>query len=43
VLREVEGMSYEEIAKVMNARVGTVMSRLYYARKALQDTMGKFL
>jgi len=43
VLREVEGMSYEEIARVMKTRTGTVMSRLYYARKALQETMGKFL
>jgi RNA polymerase sigma-70 factor, ECF subfamily len=43
VLREVEGMSYEEIARVMKSRTGTVMSRLFYARKALQETMGKFL
>jgi RNA polymerase sigma-70 factor (ECF subfamily) len=43
VLREVEGMSYEEIAEVVKARKGTVMSRLYYARKALQETMGNFL
>lgn len=43
VLREIEGMSYEEIARVMKTRTGTVMSRIYYARKALQETMGKFL
>lgn len=43
VLREVEGMSYDEIAAVMKSRKGTVMSRLFYARKALQETMGKFL
>ena len=43
VLREVEGMSYEEIARVMKVRMGTVMSRLYYARKTLQQSMGKFL
>jgi len=43
VLREVDGMSYEEIARVMKTRTGTVMSRLHYARKALQETMGKFL
>jgi len=43
ILREVEGMSYDEIARVMKSRKGTVMSRLYYARKALQETMGKFL
>ena len=39
MLREVEGMSYEKIAKVMKCRKGTVMSRIYYARKALQEAM----
>ncbi|HMO52696.1 MAG TPA: sigma-70 family RNA polymerase sigma factor [Kiritimatiellia bacterium] len=43
ILREVEGMSYEEIADVMKTRTGTVMSRLFYARKALRQTMEKFL
>lgn len=43
VLREVEGMSYEEIADVMKSRKGTVMSRLFYARRHLQQTMGEFL
>jgi RNA polymerase sigma-70 factor (ECF subfamily) len=43
VLRELEGMSYEEIAKVMKSRKGTVMSRIFYARKALQKKMGTFL
>lgn len=42
VLREVEGMSYEEIARVLKTRTGTVMSRLFYARKALQEAMGKY-
>ncbi len=36
-LREVDGMAYEEIARVMECRVGTVMSRLYYARKKLVE------
>jgi RNA polymerase sigma-70 factor (ECF subfamily) len=36
VLREVDGLSYEEIAKVTNSSIGTVMSRLHYARKKLQ-------
>lgn len=43
ILREVEGMSYDEIADVMKTRRGTVMSRIFYARKALQATMEKFL
>jgi RNA polymerase sigma-70 factor (ECF subfamily) len=36
ILREVEGMSYGEIARTLGVRPGTVMSRLYYARKAMQ-------
>lgn len=39
VLREVEGLSYDEIARVMRCRRGTVMSRLYYARRKIQDYM----
>ena len=35
-LREVDGLSYEEIAEAMDCSVGTVMSRLFYARKKLQ-------
>ena len=36
VLREVEGLSYKEIADAMDCAEGTVMSRLFYARKKLQ-------
>jgi RNA polymerase sigma-70 factor (ECF subfamily) len=36
VLREVEEMPYEDIAKTLDCAVGTVMSRLHYARKRLQ-------
>lgn len=36
LLREVEGLSYEEIAEVMECHLGTVMSRLHHARKNLQ-------
>ena len=39
VLREVEGLSYEEIAEVVGISVGTVMSRLFYARKRLQAVL----
>lgn len=34
-LREFEGLSYEEIAEVLDIRLGTVMSRLFLARKRL--------
>jgi RNA polymerase sigma-70 factor (ECF subfamily) len=39
LLREVDGQSYEEIAKIMECQVGTVMSRLFYARKKLQELL----
>jgi RNA polymerase sigma-70 factor (ECF subfamily) len=35
LLREVEDLSYEEIANTMGISKGTVMSRLHYARKKL--------
>jgi RNA polymerase sigma-70 factor, ECF subfamily len=42
VLREVEGLSYEEIATVMGCSIGTVMSRLHYARKRLQTLLAPY-
>ena len=36
-LREIEGMSYEEIAEVMNCPVGTVRSRIFRAREAIDE------
>jgi RNA polymerase sigma-70 factor (ECF subfamily) len=35
VLREIEGMSYEEIAEAMNCPIGTVRSRIFRAREAI--------
>lgn len=43
VLRAVEGLSYKEIARVVGCSEGTVMSRLYYARKKLQKELARFL
>jgi RNA polymerase sigma-70 factor (ECF subfamily) len=39
-LREVEGLSYEEIAATVGVPVGTVMSRLYHARRLLVRKLG---
>lgn len=39
VLREVEGLSYDEIAKTINCRPGTVMSRLFNARRLLAQKL----
>lgn len=42
VLREVEGLPYDEIAKVLGCSVGTVMSRLHYARAKLKDALKEY-
>jgi RNA polymerase sigma-70 factor (ECF subfamily) len=43
VLRTLEGMSYKDIGEVLGCSEGTVMSRLHYARKKLQDKLSMFL
>ena len=43
LLRELEGLSYEEISRVMQCSKGTVMSRLHYARKKLQARLKEFV
>jgi len=42
LLREVEGLSYDEISRAMQCSIGTVMSRLHYARKKLQKRLKEF-
>ena len=39
VLREVDGLSYQEIAEALEIPKGTVMSRLHYARKRVRETL----
>jgi RNA polymerase sigma-70 factor (ECF subfamily) len=42
-LRELEGMSYEEIAKLMGCPVGTVRSRIFRAREAIAERLKPLL
>ena len=42
-LRELEGMSYEEIAKLMDCPVGTVRSRIFRAREAIAERLKPLL
>lgn len=43
LLREVEGLSYEEMAEVLGVSKGTVMSRLHHARKNMQSALGQYV
>lgn len=43
LLREIEGMSYEEIAQTMECPVGTVRSRIFRAREAIDKRIGPLL
>lgn len=43
LLREIDGLSYEEISDVLECSLGTVMSRLHYARKKLQSRLQEML
>ena len=42
LLHAMENLSYKEIAGVVGCSIGTVMSRLFYARKKLQEKLGKY-
>jgi len=43
LLREVEGLSYEEISKVMKVPKGTIMSRLFHARRKMQSALAEYV
>lgn len=43
VLRDIEGLSYEEIAQVLELELGTVRSRLHRARAELKEKLERFL
>jgi RNA polymerase sigma-70 factor, ECF subfamily len=42
-MREIEGMSYEDIAKAMNCPIGTVRSRIFRAREAIAEQLRPLL
>lgn len=43
VLKEMEGLSYEEISRALNIKTGTVSSRLFYVRKRLREALRPYL
>jgi len=43
LLREVEGMSYEELARTLQIPKGTVMSRLFHARLKMQKILNEYV
>lgn len=43
LLREVEGLSYEEMAEVLDVPKGTIMSRLFHARRKMQEQLSEYL
>ena len=42
-LREIEGLSYEEIADIMDCPVGTVRSRIFRAREILESKINPLI
>ena len=43
VFRDVEGLSYQEMAEAMGCSIGTVMSRLHYGRKKMQELLKDYV
>ncbi len=43
LLREVEGLSYEEMSEALQVPKGTIMSRLFHARRKMQASLSEYL
>ena len=43
IFRDVEGLSYQEMAEAMGCSIGTVMSRLHYSRKRMQESLKDYV
>ena len=43
VLHDVQGLSHDEIAEIMDCNIGTVRSRLFYARQQLQGQLADYI
>ena len=43
ILREIDGLSYEEMAEVLEVPKGTIMSRLFHARKKMQAALAEYV
>ena len=43
IFRDVEGLSYQEMAEAMGCSIGTVMSRLHYGRKRIQEFLKDYV
>jgi RNA polymerase sigma-70 factor (ECF subfamily) len=43
LFREVEGLSYQEMADAMGCSIGTVMSRLHYGRKRMKELLKDYV
>jgi RNA polymerase sigma-70 factor, ECF subfamily len=43
IMRDIEGLSYEEVAQALNVKIGTVKSRLHRGRNELQELLKDYL
>ncbi len=43
IFRDMEGLSYQEMAEAMECSIGTVMSRLHYGRKKMQELLKDYV